>query len=79
MRRSLTQARAAKMLARIDYQAEDTLLFLRPDGELDTCAANSDRAKALGVIAGAAAFKVVGVYRRGVALADLLSDIRAVA
>lgn len=75
--RSLTQARAAKMLARIDYQPADTLLFVRPDGELDTCAAGSDRARAL--MAGANAFRVVGTYRRGVALRDLLADIRAVA
>ena len=76
MTHTLLASRAAKMLARIEFSMTETLVFLRPDGAVDSCPAHSPRAVALMGADRGAGFTVVGIYRRGVGIEQLLADIR---
>jgi hypothetical protein len=68
---------AVKVLARIAFHACDTLVFIRPDGAIDSTPAFSARAAALNddQAVRRAGYKLVGVYRPGVSLAQLLADV----
>lgn len=66
--------RAAKIVARIDFNRVDTLVFLRHDGVADSVPTYSPRATAL---SGASSrLKLVGVYSPGVTTHALAEDIR---
>lgn len=72
--------RAEKIRARIEFHAVETVVFLRPDGVLDSAPSWSPRGSALlkGSDLGRAGYRIVGVYSPGVSTEQLAADVRAV-
>lgn len=70
--------RAAKIVGRINFHACKTVVFIRPDGVLDSCPKFTERAAALlrDGAAEAAGFKVVGVYSPGASTELIAADAR---
>ncbi|WP_374615487.1 hypothetical protein [Thauera aminoaromatica] len=71
-------ARCEKLARRIAFHGCETLVFLRPDGFVDSSPAFSPRAAALQEegAAASAGFALVGVYRPGVSAVQLAADAR---
>lgn len=74
-------ARCEKLARRIAFHGCETLVFLRPDGFVDSVPVFSPRAVVLQEegAAASAGFALVGVYRPGVAAAQLAADVRSCA
>ena len=72
--------RVAKIRARIEFHACSTVVFLRPDGVLDSAPSWSPRGSALlkGSDLDRAGYRIVGVYSPGVSTEQLAADVRTV-
>lgn len=72
--------RVAKIRARIEFHACSTVVFVRPDGVVDSSPTWSPRGAALlkGSDLDRAGYCLVGVYSPGVSTEQLAADVRAV-
>jgi hypothetical protein len=69
------EASCHKLIARLDYCVEE-LAFVTPAGVLESVDSRSARAMALMASDRSSGYTVVGVYQRGVSLAQVLADVR---
>ena len=71
---------AKRIVRRVEFHACQTLVFIRPDGVLDSCPAFTERASALLAEGAAAAggFSLVGNYAPGVNWQQIVADAREV-
>lgn len=68
--------RAQRLVKRIAHHACPMLAFVGPDGVLDSCPADSERATALMQKGAAAGYAVVGVFGPAASAEQIASDAR---
>ena len=68
---------AERMVKRVQFHGCAVLVFLRPDGILDSTPEFTQRASAMLRDGAGAGFKIVGVYAPGVLPAQSVADARA--
>ena len=68
--------RSRRIVSRIAFHACNTLVFVRPDGVIDSVPAWSPRASSLQSSGAAAGFRVVGVYGIQAKAEQIAADAR---
>ena len=68
--------RARLMQRRVDFFGCSTLVFIRPDGVVDSVLSFSPRAQAIQESAGRSGYRIVGTYAPGVTAEQIVGDVR---